>query len=96
MEVRGVEPGDPHNDQMLAKTRDSLREMLDLTVHPLIDQAEEQDAEFPAMMAVLATSFFDHEDYMPRNRMASMLALALFLLAKDEREIISDGKTVRK
>ena len=94
-EVRSVEPGDPHNDQMLAKTRDSMRELLDITIHPLIDQCEAQDADLSAMMAAICTAWHEHEDVMPRERLVSVLALAMFTIAKSERVVIADGRTIR-
>jgi hypothetical protein len=94
--MRSVEPGDPRNDQMLAQTRDAMRDLLDITVHPLIDQAEAQDADLSLMMAVLCSSWMDHEEYMPHECLVSVLALALFQIAKTEREVVSDGKTMRK
>jgi len=95
-EIRSVEPGSPHNDQMLAQTREDLRNLLDVTIHPIIDQAEAQDADLAAMMAVLASSWIERVDYMPRERLASVLALTLFKLANEERELVSDGKTVKR
>lgn len=81
-----VEPGDPHNDQMLAQARDELRKFLDITVHPMIDQAEAQKADNAAMFAALALSWFKRPDYMPRDRLCAILSLTMITLAKEERE----------
>ena len=83
--IIGVEPGDPHNDQMLARVREDLRDILDSTIHPLIDQKEEKGADLSVVMAALVMSWLMDEDYMPRDRLASNLGLALFMLAEQER-----------
>lgn len=95
--IVSVEPGDPGNDQMLARTKDDLRALLEITIHPLVDQAEAQDADLAAMMAVLVMSWMNRPDFMPRDRALSLLALTMFTLASAEREPTDeDGKTVRR
>ena len=96
--IVSVEPGDPVNDQMLAQAKEDLRGVLDVTIHPIIEQAEAQGAGLSEMMAALVFHWCSEEqrkeENMPRERMASLLALALFFLAEQEREIIANEKTV--
>lgn len=82
----GVTIGNPHNDQMLAQAREDFRKLLDITVHPLLQQGNEQNADMAAMMAVLVTGWLGRVDYMPRARLATLLALASFTIALDELE----------
>lgn len=92
-----VEPGDPHNDQMLALTKEDWRLLMDQTIHPLIDQAEAQDAGLSEMMAALVMSWLGRPDYMPIERSMALLALSMFVAATIEREPgPEDGKTVRR
>ncbi|HEY6020534.1 MAG TPA: hypothetical protein VIY48_11795 [Candidatus Paceibacterota bacterium] len=83
-----VDPGDPHNDQMLAQTSEDLTQHLEIVRH-VLDQAEEKDAPLSAVVAVVATSMIENEK-MPRERLASLLALALVQInanaVKDEEE----------
>jgi len=88
-EVRSTELGSPKNDQVLAQVKHDLRDILDNTIHPLCDQADAQNADLPAMMAVLAISLTEREDWLPRHRMASLLALLLIAMAARERSEVS-------
>lgn len=71
-----VDPGDPHNDQMLEQTKEDLNRHMKI-VREVLDQAEEQDAPLSACIAVLASHWIREEEIMPRERLASLLALAL-------------------
>lgn len=94
--IFSVEPGNPHNDQILAMIREDLRSLLDTVIHPMVDQAEAQDADLSTMMAALVNSWLEDPISMSRERMASVMALALFLISAGEREAAGDGKTVRR
>lgn len=94
--VVGVETGNPINDQMLARTKENFRLIMDATIHPIIDQAEKQKADLSARMAVLVISWLSMDETMTREQLASLLALSMFKLAESEREPAEDGKTVRR
>jgi len=47
------------------------------------------------MLAALATDWIRDDEYMPRERLASLLALALVMLAQQDREIVGPGRTAR-
>lgn len=91
-----VEPGDPRNDQMLAQTRADLRLILDVTIHPLLDQVSDKNTDLASAMAALVISLISRPDNMSYERMASIAALAMVTIAESEREAVFDGKTVRK
>jgi len=93
--IVSVEPGDPHNDQMLAQTKEDLRNLLNVTVHPMIDQAEAQNGDLASMMAALCTHWSLNNAYMPRERLAALAALGMFIVASQERHVVADGKTER-
>lgn len=82
-----VDPGNPINDQMLAMTKEDIRQILDTTIYRLLDQKEAVEAPLSSAMAVLALEYIHSEEYMPRDRMASLLALALITLAEKERDL---------
>ena len=94
--IVSVEPGDPRNDQMLAQTREDFRDLLEITIHPAIEQAEAQGADLSSLMAALVKSWVARPDYMPRDRLASVMALSLIYLAEQERMVAKDGTTIRK
>jgi hypothetical protein len=79
-----VDPGDPHNDQLAALTAVDLTKQLENVQH-VLDQAEESDAPLSAVLAVIAQSLIDQDGEMPRDRLASLLALALVRLAAEAR-----------
>ena len=80
-----IDPGDPYNDQMLAQAREDIRNQLDTTVHHLLNQIEAANAPLSSGLAALAVHWIGDEELMPRNRLASLLALALVMLAEAER-----------
>lgn len=90
-EMRSTQLGDPNNDQALAYIREDLRDLLDNTIYPIIDQAEAQNAGLSEMMAVLVPYLIEHEDFLfTRPRMAALLALLLFAEAARERVEVSE------
>jgi hypothetical protein len=93
--IISVEPGDPRNDQLLAKTRDDVRALMEITIHPLIDQAEAQNADLASALAALSKYFTLDVEHMPRERLASIMALVLFYLAETERMVGPDGRSVK-
>jgi hypothetical protein len=70
-----VDESDPHNDQLLAQTADDLMNHME-TVRSVVEQGEEQNAPLASIVAALATAWIDTPS-MTRERMASVLALAL-------------------
>lgn len=82
-----VDPGNPINDQMLARTKEDMRGILDATISKLLDYKESAGAPLASAMAVLATDYMTNEEYMPRDRMASLLSLALITIAENERKL---------
>lgn len=83
--IVSVEPGDPANDQLLAQARDDLRDLLDITIHPLIDAAINQDVDLSTVVTALSKGWLMADEIMPRERMIPVIALAMILLGEHER-----------
>lgn len=89
MTMMHVDPGDPHNDQVLAQTAEDYKNNM-LVVRDVIRQAEEQDAPLSSILAVVSVAYVNNE-HMTRERMASLLALSLVRNhAKNEFDELSD------
>ncbi len=71
-----VEPGDPHNDQLVARANEELDEMVESCRRSLADAPSTTDA-------VVGISYILRRDTvnMPRDRMSAMLGAALVRLA---------------
>lgn len=91
-----VEPGNPWHDQMLAQAKEDLKALIAITIHPAIDAAEAQDVALSGLIAALVQGWMIDPRYMPRERMAGIMALALVQLADQERMIVRDGKSIKK
>src|SRR5689334_16010413 len=85
--ISSVIPGDPLNDQMLAQAREDLNALIAITIRPAVEQAEAQGADLPSLVAALTNSWVSDPRYMPRERMAAIMALALIHLDETERMI---------
>jgi hypothetical protein len=94
--IVSVEPGDPRNDQMLAQAREDLHALIQITLHPAIEAAEAQNVDQAGLVAALVRGWLIDPRYMPRERMAPIMALALMYLAETERMVVRDGKSIRK
>lgn len=70
-----VDPADPHNDQMLAMTKEDLARHMNIILS-VLEQAEGKEASLPAVMAVVTTGLVSN-DNETRERLASLLALSL-------------------
>jgi hypothetical protein len=73
--VIAVIPGDPHNDQLAAQTREDLAQHVDSASEVL-----RQCDDHPAATAALATAL-NRNTTTTRPRLASLLAAALIQLA---------------
>lgn len=91
-----VEPGNPWHDQLLAQAKEDLNALIQITIHPAIEAAEAQDVDLAGLIAALVKGWMIDPRYMPRERMAGIMALALVHLAETERMILRDGKTIKK
>lgn len=69
---------DPHNDQMAARAREDLADHVESARKTLAggDRIE--------ALAVIAVTLIEAEDDMPRDRLASLLAMALVQLAEEQ------------
>lgn len=79
MTIMEVDPGDPRNDQMLAMTAEDLSSHME-NIRYVLSQAENYDAPLSAIVAAIATNWIEAKDRMSRERLASLLALALVRL----------------
>lgn len=68
--------GDPHNDQMAAQVRDDLADHVE-SARKTLRQGDRSDA-----LAVIAVTLIEAVEDMPRERLASLLAMALVQLAE--------------
>lgn len=93
----GVDPGDPRNDQMLAMTAEDLSSHME-NVRYVLDQAEDHDAPLSAIVGAIATNWIEAKDRMSRERLASLLALALVKLQahKIQDEAVELNEFIRK
>lgn len=71
---------DPHNDQMAARARDDLAQHV-ASARKTLAQGDRTEA-----LAVIAHTLIVEEKWMPRDRLASLLAVALVQLAEEERD----------
>lgn len=69
---------DPHNDQMAARARDDLANHVE-SARKTLAQGDRSEA-----LAVIAVTLIEAEDEMPRDRLASLLAVALVELAEEQ------------
>jgi hypothetical protein len=74
-----VEPGDPHNDQMAARAQEDLAWHVESTR----DTLAQTSGRTVEAIAVIATALDRNRGYVPRDRMAAMLAAALVKLARE-------------
>lgn len=87
-----IDPSNPNNDQMVMFVREDLNSLL-LSVEGVLAQAEEQDTPLASVLAVVGLGIAGmREEVMPRDRVCSILALALvhmcaFNRAAEEREV---------
>lgn len=75
MTTMHVDPGDPHNDQVLAQTVQDLEENM-AVIRDVLEQAEKQGAPLSSIMAVIAIGYSNNKA-MNRERLASLLALSM-------------------
>ena len=80
MGVVEVDPGEPHNDQMLAYTKDDLADHME-AVRKMLAGIQDVKPPLAACVAALAIHLIDDTENMPRERMASLLALSLIQAA---------------
>lgn len=74
-----VEPGDPHNDQMAARAQEDLG----WHVGSARDTLAQVNGGAAEAIAVIAVALDRNRGYVPRDRMAAMLAAALVRLAEE-------------
>lgn len=70
-----IEFGDPHNDQMAARSDEELDWHLGSTRNAMSQGGRVE------VMTLIASAFIDNPDTYPRERLASILAAALMRLA---------------
>lgn len=70
-----VDPGDPHNDQMLASTEEDMADHMFL-IHDVLMQGHATNAPLSALMAAIVIGLLENEDET-RERLASLFALCM-------------------
>lgn len=76
-----VNPDDPFKEQLYRGASDDLWQHI-ATANEVLRQAQDQDAPISSSLVALTQHFIDDEEGMPRERLASMLALALLRIAQ--------------
>jgi len=76
-----VDPGDPHNDQMAARSNQELDDLVTSAAKTLAQGS----GDVPSVLAVIATTLIGEEEWFPRERLASLLAAASVRLAREPK-----------
>lgn len=91
MRLIQINPGDPHNDQVLAQTREDYTHHVEAIIS-VLQQGLENAAPMSAILALIQTALLDNETET-RERLSALLALSIIKNIAEDRKYYSDGFT---